>query len=209
MLKDAARSHANISLGFRDGRSRARVLFARVIWADGRSRWAGADAFTVSVPAQGARFFDKRRRVLSGRIPGAEVGMFVEYAYEYEHYNPELKDFFFPGYYFQSDIPVLDSVIEVLVPAGKGLNCTTRNMPEGAREPRRFSKPGRDGYRWEMNDLAPVEGEPLMPARSDVVPSVHTSLYFEWKDLMAPTGAFQRERVAVTPEVSQLAAKLT
>ncbi len=209
ILKESARGHANISLGFTEGRSRSRVLFARTIDAEGEMKWAEAGAFTESVPPQEAQFFDKRRRVLSGQAPGADVGVFVEYAYEYVDYEPEIKDFFFPGYFFQSDIPVLDSVIEIMVPAGRALNFTTRNMPEEAIEPLRFEREGCDGYRWEMSDLAPLEGEPYMPARGDVVPSVHVSLYFDWAAFMEPTGKFQSERVEVTDEIAALAAELT
>lgn len=205
ILKDAARSHANISLPFSEGRTRARVLFARVISPDGESRWAAPDAFEVSVPPQRPQFFDKRRRVLSGQAAGAAVGMFVEYAYEYEDYNPEIKDFFFPGYLFQQDFPVLDSVIDIYVPAEKPLNYATRNMPEDAREPLPLVREGFDGYRWQMRDVPPLKGEPFMPPQPDVVPSVHASLYFDWPTFMESTGKFQAERVQVTPEIQKLA----
>ncbi|MHC4713895.1 MAG: DUF3857 domain-containing transglutaminase family protein [Planctomycetota bacterium] len=209
VLKEAARSHASMTLGFSEGRSRARVLFARTIDGEGRSHWAPGDAFKIGVPPQGKQHFDKRRRVLSGEIPGAEVGGFIEYAYEYELHNPEMEDFFFPGYFFQSDVPVLDSVLDVLVPTGRPLNSTARNMEGPASRPTRFTRGGYDGYRWEMSDLPPLVAEPFMPPRGDVVPSVHTSLYFDWKKFMAPTGAFQRERTAVTEEVAELARQLT
>jgi len=209
VLKEAARDHADVTLSFSEGRSRARVLFARVITPGGESRWAPPEAFTVSVPAQGRQFFDKRRRILSGRIPGAEVGAFVEYAYEYEDYNPEIKDFFFPGYFFQQDFPVLDSVIDIYVPAGRPLNFATRNMPEDAREPQRLEREGFDGYRWEMHDVAPVTAEPFMPPQRDIVPQVHASLYFDWQKFMEPTGKFQQERIAVTERIRRLAEEIT
>ncbi len=209
ILKDAARKHANISLSFTEGRSRARVLFARTISPDGKSRWALPGAFKVSVPPQAPQFFDKRSRVLSGQVPGADVGMFVEYAYEYEDYKPEIKDFFFPGYYFQQDFPVLDSVIDIYIPSGKRLNYVTRNMPEETREPLRLERHGYEGYRWQMHNVPPLEPEPFMPARTDVNPSLHTSLYFDWAKFMAPTGAFQRERVKVTPEIAKRAKNIT
>ena len=60
----------------------------------------------------------------SGTIefPDVEVGSLVEYAYEYRNYNPDLPDYFFPGYYFQGQEPYLDSLIDVRVPAGRRLN---------------------------------------------------------------------------------------
>ena len=209
VLKEAARSHADITLGFSDGRSRSRVLFARVVRPDGQSQWAPESAFTESVPAQDRQFFDKRRRILSGRVPGAEVGAFVEYAYEYEDYNPEIKDFFFPGYFFQQDFPVLDSVIDIYVPAGRPLNYVALNTGDEIREPKLLAREGCDGYRWAMHDVPPVTAEPFMPPQRDVVPSVHASLYFDWAKFMQPTGEFQAERIAVTPLIQTLADELT
>lgn len=209
VLKEAGRDNADITLGFREGRSRCRVFFARVITPEGKSRWAPREAFTVSVPPQSAEHLDKRRRVLSGRIPGVEVGAFVEYAYEYERYNPEMKNYFFPSWIFQSDVPVLDSVIDILVPAGKPLSYVAWNIEGPESEPIRFTRDGYDGYRWELNDVEPLTGEPYMPPRTDISPSVHASLYTDWPTLMEPTGNFQSERVRVTPEVAKLAGELT
>ena len=209
ILKDAGRSVANVSLAFRDGRSRARMLFARTITPDGASQWASADAFEVTVPPQAAQFVDTRSRVLSGQVPGAAVGVMVEYAYEHENYNPEIKEFFFPGYLFQSTKPVLDSVIDVLVPEGTALNYAALNMPESAAQPVRFAREGSDGYRWQMKHVPPLTPEPFMPAEEDVLPHMQGSLYFDWKDLMGPTGRFQRERIEATPEIKALADKLT
>jgi len=209
ILKDSARGLANVSLGFHEGRSRTRVLFARSIAPDGASRWAEADTFAVSVPPQAQEFVDTRSRVLSGQVPGADTGMFVEYVYEDETYNPEIKEFFFPGYTFQSERPVLDSVIDVLVPSGTPLNFATRNMPESARAPERFVREGFDGYRWEMHDVPPITPEPFMPADADVLASMQGSLYFDWKSLMAPTGRFQKERIEDTPAIKKLAEEIT
>ena len=209
VLKEKGRSVADLTLGFREGRSRVRVLFARSIAADGRSRWLQPSDLKVSVPKQEAQFLDTRRRILSGRIPGVEVGSLVEYAYEHDYYNPDVPDYFFPNFYFQGEEPVLDSVLDVRVPAGRKLNWVAPNMPPEAREPKRRRDGPYEVYRWELHDVPPIVPEPMMPAREDVVPSVQCSLFFDWKDLHQRTGHYQRERIEVTPEIAALAKRLT
>ena len=208
VLKDEGRKVADLTLGFREGRSRSRVFFARSIAPDGTAQWLDVATMKVSVPSQSEQFLDTRRRVLSGRIPGVAVGSLVEFAYEYENYNPEVPDHFFPSWFFQGEEAVLDSVVDVRVPKGKRLNWTSRNVPEAAREPKRSTDGELDVYRWAMRDMPPIDPEPLMPDRADVSAAVHCSLFFDWKALHERTGRFQRERIELTPEIEALAKRI-
>jgi len=208
VLKDEGREVADLTLGFCEGRSRSRVFFARSIAPDGTARRLDLATMKVSIPSQAAQFLDKRRRVLSGRIPGVAVGSLVEFAYEYENYNPEVPDHFFPSWFFQGEEAVLDSVVDIRVPKGKRLNWTTRQMPEAAREPKRSTDGELDVYRWAMHDMPPIDPEPLMPDRADVSAAVHCSLFFDWKALHERTGRFQRERIELTPEIEALAKRI-
>jgi len=208
VLKEAGRKAGDLTLGFEEGRSRQKVFFARSVAPDGRSQWLDPAALEVATPSQEAQFLDTRSRILSGRIPGAGVDAFVEYAYEYLNYNPDVPDYFFPSFYFQGDEPFLDSVIDVLVPKGRKLNWTTPQMPESARTPTRSARGAYDVYRWEMHDVPPYNPEPMMPHRSDIVPAVHCSPFFSWDELHKRTGGFQRDRVETTPDIVALAKKI-
>jgi len=208
VLKEGGRKAGDIALHFEEGRSRQKVFFARSIAPDGRARWLDPATLEVAVPSQQAQFLDTRGRILSGRIPGVEVGSLVEYAYEYLNYNPDVPDYFFPSYYFQGDEPFLDSAIDVLVPKGRKLNWATRNMPPAARQPKRSARGEYDAYRWEMHDVPPYTPEPMMPSKSDIVPSLHCSLFFDWAELHKRTGGYQRERIETTPEIVALAKKI-
>ena len=208
VLKEGGRKAADLALGFSEGRSRRRLFFARSISPDGRSQWLNPAEMKVAVPSEEAASLDTRARVLSGRIPGVEVDSLVEYAYEYDLYNPDVPDYFFPSFYFQGEEPVLDSILDVRVPAGRKLNWTTRLFPEGAREPKRSSKGGYDVYRWALHDMPPYTPEPMMPDRVDVAPAVHCSLFFEWNELHKRTGGYQRERIEATPDIVALAKKI-
>jgi len=209
ILKDAGRSVANVSVGSQLGRSRAKVLFSRSISPDGVSRWSDESTFSESVPPQSEQFMDTRARMLSGQVPGADVDMLIEYAYEQEEYNPEIADFFFPGYVFQSDKPVLDSVIDVLVPEGRKLNYFTMHMPDAVKDPARSKRDGYDVYRWEMKDAPVIVTEPDSPPMGDLVARMDSSLFFKWDDLMNVTGRFQEERLKVTPDIKQAADTIT
>jgi len=214
VLKDEARKVADLSLGFSEGRSRRRVFHARSIDPQGRSQWLDLATMKVATPSEQAQFLNTRRRALSGRIPGVEIGSLVEYAYEYDYYNPDVPDYFFPSFLFQGEEPVLDSIIDVRVPAGRKLNWTTRNMPKKAQEPARSTQAAGeppaplDVYRWELHDVAPYTPEPMMPDRGDIAPVVHCSLFFSWDDLHTRTGGYQRERVEKTPQIAALAKKI-
>ncbi len=75
-------------------------------------------------------FFNPNRKVLTGVIPGVEIGCIVEYCYEYEEYNPEDPRLFSPGFFFQSTEPMILSRLTVEMPKDVPLNYATRNFPE-------------------------------------------------------------------------------
>ncbi|NQT87027.1 DUF3857 domain-containing protein, partial [bacterium] len=209
VLKDEGRSVADLQLHFREGRSRERVLFARSIPPDGAMQWLDPTTLKVSTPPESAQFVDQRARVLSGRVPGAEPGALIEYAYEYEEYNPDVPDYFFPGFYFQGEEPVLDSTLVVRTPKGRKLYWVTRNMPPALREPARSSDDVYDIYRWSVSDSPPIVPEPMMSDKRDLVAGVTCSLFNTWDELHKRTGRYQRERIEVTPEIRTLADRLT
>ncbi len=208
VLKEGGRKAGDLTLGFEEGRSSRKVLFARSVAPDGTARWLDPATLKIATPSEDAQFLDTRTRILSGRIPGVEVGCLVEYAYEHLTYNPDVPDYFFPSFYFQGDEPFLDSVIDVAVPQGRKLNWTTRNMPAEAREPKRSARGAYDLYRWEMHDILPYNPEPMMPNKAEIAPAVFCSLFFDWGELHKRTGGFQRERIETTSEVVSLAKKI-
>lgn len=210
ILKEEAKAWAQVVLNFEEGRSRTRLLFGHCIGADGTVQTLGEDAMKVGSPSEDASFFNATQKIVSGTIPGVEVGSVVEYAYEYEEYNPEDPRLFSPGFVFQGTEPVALSRMTVRVPRDIKLNYVARQFPAGAAtEPVVEEKDGVVTYLWRLDKMPPIVAEPQMPSESDVAPRVDTSIFKEHADAYALLRALQEPRMRVTPEIAAKVAELT
>lgn len=232
ILDESKLDTARVSLGFTEGRSRGRILTGRCLTADNTLLTLAPDDAKVSTPQRGDVHFDPNSRVLSATVPGAEVGAVVEVIYEFEKYAPEDWRLFFPGYYFQGEVPVWRSNYVVRVPSDlkiysweenwdtfvpvasrRGpLFWLTRWFRQSPRQSRRAVWVDGHDYReyiWSRHNMPPVVPEPNMPPRWRVVPAVHGTLFKDWGYLNALTGGMQSERIEVTPRIAALAQEVT
>lgn len=210
ILKEESKAWAQVVLNFTEGRSRSRLLFGRSVGPNGTVQVLSEDAMKVGSPSEDAAFFNATRKIVSGTIPGVEVGSVVEYAYEYEEYNPEDARLFSPGFMFQGSEPVAMSRMTVRVPRDVKLNYVTRQFPAGAAtEPAVEEKDGVVTYRWQLDKMPPIVAEPGMPSVSDVAPRVDTSIFKDHADVYALLGALQEPRMRVTPAISAKVEELT
>ena len=223
ILNESLLDWGDISLGFSEGRSRQRLVLARCLTKDGRLTVLDPDDVQIGVPAGDSVHFDPNGRTLSGTIPGVGVGSVIEYVYEYELYSPEDWRLFFPGYYFQMQLPVCYSALTVRVPAhiklrfwednwrkfGKEsrLSRLGRWLTRGARRVKRRTVVEDDvayaSYTWAKRDMPPIISEPSMPPWHEVAPAVHASILDSWQHLDSLTGGMQLERIQVTPEIEE------
>lgn len=227
ILNEDALDWGKITLGFTEGRSRSKILYAKNLTPDNRVFTLNPDDVTVGKAGDKAEFFDPNSRVLSGTVPGVEVGSVIEYAYEYETYAPEDPLIFFPGYYFQMNLPSLSSALEVRVPKDKELYYWEENwdtVPEKKRgfwsrllnrkkkqekRAERSSITTEDGkqytvYEWKRIKMPPIVEEPMMPPVSEVAPQVHATFMKDWDHLDELTGSMQKERIKVTEELKTI-----
>ncbi|MCF7855200.1 MAG: DUF3857 domain-containing protein [Candidatus Pacebacteria bacterium] len=232
ILSDDYLSWGEIQLGFTEGRSRVRILGARCLGADDTLHVLAPDDITVTKPSGGDVHFDLNSRMKSAVIPGVGKGAVIEYVYEYENFLPEDWRLFFPGYYFQGDVPVWRSTFEIRIPVELRLHYWTENWDVNQRRPwysrilswvpfigpPRGTARGRmtddNGhvfrtYRWEKHRMPPITKEPRMPPWYEVAPAVHGTLFKDWDHLNRLTGAMQRERMQATPEIRQLVHQIT
>ncbi|OGV74150.1 MAG: hypothetical protein A3K19_20980 [Lentisphaerae bacterium RIFOXYB12_FULL_65_16] len=232
VLNESLVEWGSLKLGFSEGHSRQKILCARSLGPDGQVHVLAPQDIQVSQPQRGDVYFDPDARMMSGTIPGVGVGSVVEYIYEYEQYAPEDWRLFFPGYYFQMDLPLVRSVLTVQVPIGtplysweenwNGYRPAKRPMPVlGAllrwiipqRSPAKKScveVEGKwyDSRTWEKTQVPPIVTEPQMPPNDEVAPAVHASLFKTWDYLNDLTGKLQVERMKVTPEIEAKVAEI-
>lgn len=202
VLKEDMTSWAQLALGFTEGRSRTSLLFARSLSPDGALSTLSPDAMEVGSPSEEEEFFNPNRKVLSGVIPGVEVGSIVEYAYEFEVYDPEDPQLFFPGYFFQSMEPVVFSRVRVVIPKGIPFNYVCRNFPTGAaKEPLLEEHRGNRTYTWTLENVPPIKVEPLMPPQPDVAPMMDGSIFADYEDVYALQRNLQLARMVVTADI--------
>ncbi len=232
VLSEEMLAWADLALGFSEGRSRSRIVFARTLDPNDVLHTLNPDEMNVTKPSRGALFFDPKARVLNATLAGVEVGSIVEYAYEYENYAPEDWRIFFPTYYFQSEIPVCHSNFTVQIPGELKLYAWTENWNADAKTPKSFLrrvasalKPDRrqpditcftdiDGnaytlHHWSKTNVPPITTEPQMPPWTEVVPAVHATIMKDWQHLNQLTGGMQKERLQTTPEIQKLAEQIT
>jgi len=210
VLKEEMKAWAQIALGFTEGRSRTGILYARSVSPDGAVQTLSPDALEVGSPSEEMQFFNPNRKVASGVIPGVEVGSIVEYAYEYERYDPEDPRLFFPGYFFQGEDPVVFSRVKVTVPKSVPFNYVTRNFGEGQIEgPVIDEGRGNRTYTWLVEDSPPLQSEPYMPPQQDLVPMMDGSVFASFEDAYALQRDLQVPRMVLTPAIEAAVEAIT
>ena len=212
VLKEEMKSWAQVTYGFTEGRSRVRVLFARSVNPDGAVKTLSPDALKVGSPSEDLQFFNPSRKILSGVIPGVEVGSIVEYRYEYENYNPEDPRLFSPGYYFQGAEPVVLSRVKVQVPKEAPFHYVTRHFTEGqdkGLQPLVRERRDTRVYMWTVEDVPPVTPEPYMPPQHDIVPMMESSVFADFQEVFDLLAGLQKPRIELTPEIEAKVAEIT
>ncbi len=202
VLKEEKKEWAQITAGFDEGRSRVRILFARSVSRDGTVTELDPNSMEVSSPSEELAFFNPTHKLLSGVIPGVEVGSVVEYGYEYENYNPEDPRLFSPGFFFQGTEPVTFSRIRVDVPADVKFHYMTRNFADADKaEPVVERTKDTVSYVWQVEDVAPITPEPLMPAEPNALPVMEGSIFKDMNEVFGMLRDLQLARVQLTPAI--------
>jgi len=227
VLNEELQEWGNLSLGFTEGRSRVKVLFARCLTPDGHILTLDPRAIAIVRPGSGTEFFDPNARQLNANLPGVQVGTLVEYMFEYETFAPEDWRLFFASFYFQGDVPVCRSTLEVSVPvditlfsweenwhqAGEsGLAAFFSRLWPGHPYQRRTETVAGAKYQsrtWEKRNIGPLVTEPDMPPWTEVAPAVYTTILTDWTHVNRLIGDLQRERIVVTPEIQSTADTVT
>lgn len=196
------------SLGFEEGRSRVKINYARVISPEGEIAWWDTSDYTISEPSEGGVFFSYGK-VLSATFPGVGIGSIVEYHFESETYNPFDRNFFTPGFYFQDDVPTLESRCTVTIPRDKKLNYRNYNWPKGNDSPSISEDENTITYEWLIENSPPFLEEPQAPSYGDLVPRVDASLFQDWDYIYGWLGGLMESRMVATEEIKAKVGEIT
>jgi hypothetical protein len=204
------RSWGEVARYYEEGRDRVRIVKATVYHPDGKVFPLEPDQVKTTKP-QGEALFFTEHRVVSYPMPQVVTGAIVEYEVETETYNPFRKDFFFPSWGFQSEPPVLVSRVSISVPQAQKLYYAVRNFngPWARRaEPKVSSEGANTVYSWELRDLPPIVGEPLMVPYGDYAPVLKAALFKDWDRIYDWLARMHKERTAAGPELEQFTRQL-
>lgn len=189
--KEQAKQFARLVRWFVEGRSRVSFPRARCLKPGGLLLEMDPASPRVSTPATDASTFIKYQ-MISGMIPGVEIGDILDIEVLEEETNPFKKEFWFPQMYFQSAEPARRADALFAVPEAMRLHFTRRNIPDGAG-PHESVEGGERIYRFALENLPPYVAEPLDPDYADITPFVQASLFRGWKPVTDWVGAMWAE----------------
>ncbi|MFA5162724.1 MAG: DUF3857 domain-containing protein [Elusimicrobiales bacterium] len=193
-----------------DGRERVSILKANVYSPDGQIYTLDPGKIKTTRPQDaGSAFFISGSVCVQYDMPNVQTGSIVDYEILNEEHNPFRKDFFFPFWGFQDgEGPVLRSEAKITVPAGREFFHSARNMPGKSGEPEITETASSRTYRWRLDDVAPLSGEPEMPPYENVAPVVRGSLFKSWDVIFDWANQFYAERTKPSPELERFTLEL-
>lgn len=155
--------------------------------------------------AGGSLYPDLKLRLL--QIPAPDPGNIIGYEYEVEENLISLQD----GWYFQEEIPVLESHYSLRLPAGWKYKSSWLNSPE---VPLASEQP-----EWVVKDVKPIRREDEMPPWRGVagqmlvslIPptNVGTKAFFTWQEMGKWYLNLTSDRIEASPGIKQKTGELT
>ncbi len=214
ILNEEAMDWGSLSIQYKEGRNTARITEAHSYSPENGIQSLAPNDIQTSSPSQDGEFFSTDLKNVNAVIPGAEVGSLIDFVLEFNTPEPEVPELFMPAFYFQGDIPVLSSRLDIVVPKDIKLKYWTENWPDSVPEAPNtqvieVAGESMNRYRWHLKDMQPTVDEPMSPPASEVVPAVFTTIVQDWSELDKLVGTMQKERIQVTDEIKALAQKLT
>ena len=172
--KDGAEDAANVDLGFFKS-DNIRELKAHTITPDGKKKKV-KDTYEKESGS---------RKNITFAFPAVEDGAILEYRYRVIHHRYGFLD----TWYFQSEIPTLESEFSVIMFPGFKYNVSRNHVPSKFKKPveKKFPELGVEltQYTWNLKDLPAAKDEPVMGAASTYLISIRFQLlsYGTWEFL--------------------------
>jgi hypothetical protein len=208
ILNEEFLNWSKLTLYYTEGRSKINIIKARSISEDLSETELDKSKIKIVVASQDSKYFDKMNKTIMAEIPNVKTGSIVEYEYEIVKYNPFDTKIVSSGWFFQDEIPVLNSIYHITYPKEKKLNLFFKNVPFENQKPLKIIR--KKNYvteTYQMKDNSPIETEPYMPNISDVKPSLHYTFLENWDYLFDYYRKIQTERMKVNDEIKTVVDK--
>ncbi len=201
---------ANKTFGEEENRYRKKIIMVRSIAPDGTVYELDRSTIKKSKLSREGAFYGRGTQY-SFTIPGVRVGSIIDYIYEYDTYNPYDRRMFFPGWYFGSEEPVMDSCYTVTVPKGYKMFWVYLNMPEDKCKPRVTTTADTVSWTWHTREMPGIIKEPDMPDLGDILPRLEGFPFDkgDWKYIVSWAGAKMKTRMESTKEIKDIVKKCT
>ncbi|MDD2714599.1 MAG: DUF3857 domain-containing transglutaminase family protein [Candidatus Wallbacteria bacterium] len=197
----------NLQFFWEEDRDRMTFYLVRVISPEGSVQYPQSSDISVSTPADEGADFISQGKMITIALPKVTVGSIIEYIYEEYTYNPFNRDFFFPAFGFEDNVPVRLSSLDVVIPTDKELYWAPLNMDRGSEPRRRTDEQGKHFY-WEVRNSAPIINEPKMPDYYDIAKRVKCSTMKDWNGYFAWEKKMAEERMVLTPFLEEETKKI-
>lgn len=206
--KESAIGYGSWRVSFDPARERVKLNRARTLRPDGTALELDPSAVTIQdAPSSASRLTN--RKVATWRLDAVGTGAWVEHDYEVEEFNPFKPEFFFPDFFFQSDVPTGLCRFAVTVPKEKTLFTVTRNLAPEDVETTIVEEGETRTHTWIRRKVEPMVPEASMPGEGDLTPQVRGSLFADWQPFFAWESESLERHIVPTPEIELKAREIT
>lgn len=204
---EQASSVRSFSFGYSPQLQRPRVIDARVVRADGSVLLAGRRDRPMLPDVELRMYYDSRIVTLS--FPPLEEGDLVEISYTLSDrgpVNPVAPNYFGAVDMLSTGDPVVDLRVVLDAAESLPLHHELVNLDESVPV-RRETLPADEGRRLTVRRLGPlpsVDGEPLSPPATEILPYVVAGTITDWAELGRLYADLMRPQTRIGPDVKEV-----
>jgi hypothetical protein len=215
MLNDGTTIHKNISrykifnergyylatksIGYREGYEKVKILFANTIRPDGTVVPLEEKDIGDSTPYSAYELYtDIKEKKFT--MPAIEPNCIVEYAYEVRHTKPVLSYDLYNRFFVQTDIPINEDVLEIILPKSRELHIAYFKTDI---KPKVEEADGKIKYTFKNLNEAEIIPEPKMPDKYDkeVFPQFYCWTLSNWNTISKWYSGLTKEQMQSDAEL--------
>ena len=209
IFNQRGRDSADVTIPYNEATQTVTGLHARTLKPDGSILPVKPEEVHVSSPYAGDAMYDDAKYVRFS-LPGVEDGAIVDYAYTVTTRKATLPGQYADRWTFQGDSdPVRMSRFTLVAPASLALQTQMHNTPALTPVVRTSADGKTKTYVWQMQNLADLTSEPMMPPGDTYLPWMEVTTLPSWQSVAGWYQKLAAPRMAATPEIAALVKQLT